>query len=85
MAHQKALLGLKDRVQRFFPFKSLGVTIGPYPNKSVDGYMAAAFEDVYVNGALYDNFNTAPLDSTKWSNSEIIRKIENGKLNLSRS
>ena len=33
-----------------FPFKNLGTSIWPDQNKGVDAYVAATFEDVYVNG-----------------------------------
>jgi hypothetical protein len=66
------------------PFKNISVQINPNQlNKGVDGYVAATFEDVYVNGSLYDDFNTAPLNNTKWGNWETVRRIESGKLNLS--
>jgi hypothetical protein len=47
------------------------------------GSISATFDNVYVNNTLYDDFSTAPLDGAKWNNTEIIRKIDAGKLNLS--
>jgi len=63
--------------------KMMTLATGTGTSDSSIGYVSATFENVYVNGTLYDDFNTAPLDSTKWSTAEIVRKIDSGKLNLS--
>jgi len=42
----------------------------------------AVFDDVYVNGGLYDDFTTAPLDQTNWGYLEYSRGVKDGKLHL---
>jgi hypothetical protein len=50
-----------------------------------EGYTAADFDNVYVNGVLYDTFDGAPysgprLDSAKWTDLEYVQEIQSGKL-----
>lgn len=50
-----------------------------------EGYVAGDFENVYVNGVLYDNFDGAPysgphLDPTKWANLEFVQEIQGGRV-----
>ncbi len=79
----KSVAGLARSGAAESPYRGIHTTIWPDQNKGVDAYVAATFEDVYVNGTLYDDFNTAPLNNTKWGNWETVRRIESGKLNLS--
>jgi hypothetical protein len=44
------------------------------------GYMAAAFDNVYKNGVLYDDFSASAIDGTKWFGYEVVREISGGKL-----
>ena len=44
------------------------------------GFIKANFDNVYVNGTLYDNFDGGnQMDSNKWKELEIVRTIESGK------
>jgi len=43
------------------------------------GYASALFDNVYINDALYDDFDTAPLDPSKWKDLESVTEISNGK------
>lgn len=44
------------------------------------GSMHATFDDVYINGLLYDNFSTVKLNPSKWRSDEVVREIRNGKV-----
>jgi Putative metal-binding motif/Bacterial TSP3 repeat/Thrombospondin type 3 repeat len=46
------------------------------------GYIEATFDNVYVNGILYDTFEQNPpwIDHTKWQSSEFVRQIDLGAL-----
>ena len=72
------------------PTKS-GTTDGPglYLGSSIigggiigGGYVHATFDDVMVNGSLYDDFSSAPLDGSKWVDHEIVREIRDNKLQM---
>jgi hypothetical protein len=43
-------------------------------------FIAATFDNVFVNGTLYDDFAAATIDLTKWVEGEIVRRIEQGML-----
>ncbi|MBI9092741.1 MAG: carboxypeptidase regulatory-like domain-containing protein [Desulfobacterium sp.] len=45
-------------------------------------YIFAEFDNVYVNGNLYDDFSTGGLDSGKWRSNEAASRIEDGQLLL---
>jgi len=49
-------------------------------NSSSSGYVAVAFDNVYKNGSLYDNFSSPTIDPAKWNNYEFVREIDQGKL-----
>ncbi len=73
--------GPARQAAEFYSYK--GLETGVY-GSSGTGYASALFDNVFVNNAAYDNFSTAPLNQTKWSNDEEIREIANGKLRLNR-
>ncbi|HHD56972.1 MAG TPA: hypothetical protein ENK89_04765 [Desulfobulbaceae bacterium] len=45
------------------------------------GFIHATFDDVMVNGSLYDDFSTR-LDAGKWPEGEIVREIRDNKLQM---
>ena len=47
------------------------------PNSS--GYVSATFDNVYKNGALYDDFSSPIIDSKKWTTYEYSMEITGGK------
>ena len=51
-------------------------------NSTSSGYISAAFDNVYVNGTLYDDFSSPTIDPTKWTAYEMVREVSNGKLRL---
>jgi len=46
------------------------------------GYISATFDNVYINNSstIYDDFSAATIDLSKWTNSEWVREISNGRL-----
>ena len=65
--------------QEYTQYKALEVIVS---GASGNGYVSAAFDNVLTNGTAYDNFSTVPLDHSKWQTLEAVRKIENGKVQL---
>jgi len=49
---------------------------------SGSGYASTTFDNVLTNGTAYDDFDSSPLDQTKWKNLEFTRELSNGKLRL---
>ncbi len=50
-----------------------------------EGYVAGDFDNVYVNGVLYDNFDGPPysgphLDPARWASLEMVQEIADGRL-----
>jgi len=43
------------------------------------GYASALFDNVYIDDVPYDDFETAPLDPTKWLDLESVTEISYGK------
>jgi hypothetical protein len=43
------------------------------------GYASALFDNVYINDQPYDDFETAPLNPSKWKDLESVTEISNGK------
>jgi len=43
------------------------------------GYVAAAFDNVQVNGTLYDDFSSPMLNPTKWTRYEFVRELSEGR------
>lgn len=44
------------------------------------GYLSAAFDNVFKNGVLYEDFSSPTIDSSKWNNYELVREISGGAL-----
>jgi len=42
------------------------------------GSVAGDFANVYVNGALYDNFSGSRLDPARWASLDVVSEIQNG-------
>ena len=60
----------------------LGSSIIAAGNIIGGGYVHATFDDVMVNGSLYDDFSSAPLDGNKWIDHEIVREIRDNRLQM---
>ena len=60
------------------PWKGLQTRV-QIDNSTSSGYISAAFDNVYVNGTLYDDFSSSIIDPTKWTTYEIVREISEGK------
>lgn len=60
------------------PLKDLALRVQINDDESF-GYVAASFDNVYVNGALYDDFSSSSIDQTKWSTYEFVREISEGQ------
>jgi hypothetical protein len=43
-------------------------------------HITATFDNVYVNGTLYDDFAADSIDPTKWVEAEVVRRLEQGRL-----
>jgi hypothetical protein len=61
------------------PYRGLGTRISG-GNAGKEATLEAIFDDVYVNGALYDSFSGSSIDLTKWYNYEFIREVQSSKL-----
>ena len=61
------------------PGKGLG-TRAEIDNSTSSGYVSAAFDNVYKNGVLYDDFSSPTIDSTQWTTYEFVREISGGTL-----
>ncbi len=66
------------------PFKLLGTQV-QFAGAGGVGSVAGDFDNVYVNGVLYDNFDGPPysgprLSSAKWADLELVREIQGGHL-----
>ena len=60
------------------PWKGLQTTVN-IDNSTSSGYISAAFDNVYKNGVLYDDFSSPTIDPTKWTSYESVREIASGK------
>ena len=60
----------------------LGPSIIAAGNIIGGGYVHATFDDVMINGSLYDDFTNAPLDGSKWIDHEIVREIRDNRLQM---
>ncbi len=47
-------------------------------NSTSSGYISAAFDNVYKNGVLYDDFSSSIIDATKWTSYEFVTEISGG-------
>jgi hypothetical protein len=61
------------------PWKFIGTRV-QIDNPTASAYISAAFDNVYRNGELYDNFSSPTIGSTKWTAYEFVREIHDGKL-----
>lgn len=50
------------------------------PNSMGEGSITSLFDNVYVNGNLYDNFSSSKIDPVKWKSYEAVREVNDGKL-----
>jgi len=78
-----AVAGPARQAAEFHAYK--GLETGAFSTGgSGTGYASALFDNVYVNdeATVYDDFSTAPLDSTKWQYLELVRETSGGKLRL---
>ena len=67
-----------------FDYKPLQTSINAGPAGG-EGFVSGDFDNVYVNGALYDTFDGAPysgprLDLTKWANLDEVREVSGSRL-----
>lgn len=60
------------------PWKSLTIRTQIDDDES-SGYIAAAFDNVYVNGIPYDDFSSSTLNPAKWIAYEFARELTDGK------
>ncbi len=62
--------------------KGIGTRITQINGPDEGGYIAATFDNVYVNGGdlKYDDFETGIINPNKWSNWEFVRMVDNGEL-----
>jgi hypothetical protein len=61
------------------PSKNLSTRV-QVDDSTSSGFVSAAFDNVYKNGTLYDNFSSPTIDPAKWNNYEFVREIDQGKL-----
>jgi hypothetical protein len=62
------------------PYKYLGTRVSAIDGPDEGASIAATFDNVVVNGSLYDNFASAMIDRTKWTDLELVRQINKGAL-----
>ena len=60
------------------PWKALN-TRAQINNDISSAYISAAFDNVYKNGVLYDNFSSSVIDETKWRTYELVSEIASSK------
>ena len=61
------------------PWKGLSARVQINDDSSY-GYLSAAFDNILKDGAVYDNFSSSTIDSTKWTSYEVATEISSGKL-----
>jgi len=61
------------------PWKALNAR-AQINNSASSCFIAAAFDNVYKNGALYDDFSSSVIDQTKWTTYELVNEISSAKL-----
>lgn len=59
------------------PFASVGAAAS-----GIESRVAATFDNVRVNGALFDDFSGGDLDAGRWRTFEFVREIQTGHLTL---
>ena len=77
-----ALIFQQARVHPRVPMKGIGTRISQIDGADEGGYIAATFDNVYVNGSSYDTFGPSNMiDVTKWWGTlEHVRMADNGEL-----
>ena len=80
---EESFTGPAKITNSFLAYKGL-VTGSFSTGGSGNGFTHAEFDDVYINSSntVYDDFNTQPLDDTKWKSLEAVKEISSGKLRL---
>ena len=65
-------------------YKGLETIVEAYEDTG-NGFVSASFDNVYINNqaTVYDDFSIAPLEEANWLSLEVVRELENGKLQLS--
>ena len=62
------------------PFKNIVTRI--LNNAGKDAAITATFDNVFVNGDLYDDFSGTRIDGTKWTTYEVARAVKNAEGHL---
>ena len=60
--------------------KVIGTRITQINGPNEGGYIAATFDNVFVNGSPYDDFDSTGLNPSKWRTWEFIRAVSGGEL-----
>ncbi|GIX48064.1 MAG: hypothetical protein KatS3mg131_2275 [Candidatus Tectimicrobiota bacterium] len=60
------------------PFKGLSTDIQGITGADAGAFIEAEFDNVLVNGVLYDDFSSDHLDRTKWADQEAVRVTDAG-------
>ncbi len=60
------------------PFKAIGTRVRDFNGSAIDASITATFDNVMVDGSLYDDFGSGGLNSAKWQNLEIGRAVSGG-------
>ena len=61
--------------------RAIGTRVSQINGPNEGGYIAATFDNVYVNGSPYDSFDSSTIDLTKWWGSlELVSMVDNGEL-----
>ncbi len=61
-----------------FPGKVFQTVLG-LPGAGGMGYVSGDYDNVRVNGNLYDDFSGARLDPNRWANLELVREVSGGR------
>ena len=64
------------------PFKGLGTRVDRLDGDDEGGYIVALFDEVMVNGLLYDDFEGEALSPDRWRQLDFKREIVAGELEL---
>ena len=63
------------------PFKGITARIDA-DNGSGSGFVSIEVDNVFTNNAVFDTFDSPPLDRTNWQELEVVREIASGKARL---
>ncbi len=79
-----------DGLERTFDPRPFAPPVGPpvgltglstaKTSSAGEGLVAATFDNVFVNGFLYDDFPGPLIDPVRWQREEFVREIQSGKL-----